>query len=455
MSECTITLNCIREILKRVLKVFNLAILVVFEVVAKGRELVSQIQMTTFHIGYVFTLMLFCASARSQSVGINDTGASPDSSAILDVSSTTKGFLPPRMTTAERDAIVSPADGLLIFNTTTGCLNFSNNTNWHTLCGVIGPGTIASLDCSGAIHNGLLTSGVAAVNVNSVLSYTGGNGGSFNGQTVNSTGVTGLSALLTAGNFSNGSGSLTFTITGTPGGSGVASFTLNIGGQSCTLTRTVIAPGLPNSCNPSNPTAIVEVLNPITGKTWMDRNLGANRASISSTDAESYGFLYQWGRGSDGHQCVNRYPGDGVTTSITTTVLSSSDNPGHGDYITTSSSPNDWRTPENTSLWQGVNGTNNPCPNGFRVPTQTELNAERASWGSNDAAGAFSSPLKLPMAGNREHNTGNITGVGTAGRYTSSTINGIYSIRFWFNSTDAGTNVEWRARAFSVRCIKE
>lgn len=51
----------------------------------------------------------------SGNVGIGTT--TPDASALLDVSSTTQGFLPPRMTTSERDAISSPASGLMIWNT--------------------------------------------------------------------------------------------------------------------------------------------------------------------------------------------------------------------------------------------------------------------------------------------------------------------------------------------------
>jgi uncharacterized protein (TIGR02145 family) len=67
--------------------------------------------------------------------------------------------------------------------------------------------------------------------------YTGGNGGVHNGQTVISTGVTGLTATLTPGTFANGASNLTYTITGTPASIGTASFALNIGGQACTLTR--------------------------------------------------------------------------------------------------------------------------------------------------------------------------------------------------------------------------
>ena len=62
-------------------------------------------------------------------MGINNTA--PHASAQLDVSSTTKGFLPPRVTTTQRDAISSPAEGLIIYNTTTHKLNFYNGSAWE------------------------------------------------------------------------------------------------------------------------------------------------------------------------------------------------------------------------------------------------------------------------------------------------------------------------------------
>ena len=57
----------------------------------------------------------------------------PSATALLDVSSTTKGFLPPRMTTTQRDAISTPAEGLIIYNTTTKKLNFYNGTAWEAV----------------------------------------------------------------------------------------------------------------------------------------------------------------------------------------------------------------------------------------------------------------------------------------------------------------------------------
>lgn len=63
--------------------------------------------------------------------------ASPVASAALEISSTTQGFLPPRMTTAQRDAIASPAIGLVLYNTTTQCLEFWTGTLWVSNCGSV------------------------------------------------------------------------------------------------------------------------------------------------------------------------------------------------------------------------------------------------------------------------------------------------------------------------------
>lgn len=62
------------------------------------------------------------------SVGINTRAPNPSS--LLDLQSTIKGFLPPRMTTAQRDAIIAPVAGLVIYNITTGVLNFHNGISW-------------------------------------------------------------------------------------------------------------------------------------------------------------------------------------------------------------------------------------------------------------------------------------------------------------------------------------
>ncbi|MCP4090197.1 MAG: hypothetical protein GY746_10440 [Gammaproteobacteria bacterium] len=64
---------------------------------------------------------------------------SPEASAILEATSTSKGFLPPRMTSAQRDAISNPVNGLQIYNVSTNCLNFHYNSNWYEVCGICTP----------------------------------------------------------------------------------------------------------------------------------------------------------------------------------------------------------------------------------------------------------------------------------------------------------------------------
>lgn len=84
----------------------------------------------------VLLTFLFAVSLPALSqVGINSSGNTPDPSAMLDVSSSEKGVLISRMSQSERDAIADPAFGLLIFNTTTGCLNIWVGATWRQVCG--------------------------------------------------------------------------------------------------------------------------------------------------------------------------------------------------------------------------------------------------------------------------------------------------------------------------------
>lgn len=74
-------------------------------------------------------------------VSIKSDNSDPDASAMLDVSSSTKGLLAPRMTMAQRDAITTPATGLLVYQTdNTPGYYYYNGTAWTALAGNSGSG---------------------------------------------------------------------------------------------------------------------------------------------------------------------------------------------------------------------------------------------------------------------------------------------------------------------------
>lgn len=202
----------------------------------------------------------------------------------------------------------------------------------------------------------------------------------------------------------------------------------------------------------SYPDKLLGVVTSTTGKIWMDRNLGASRVATSSTDSEAYGDLYQWGRNSDGHQTRTSGTVDGPVESGAE----------GSNFI---QSQGDWLSSSDDTRWNGTTkGAHDPCPGGFRVPTSTEWENERnyggpGSWGTesiqNNAAGAYASVLKLPVAGYRNDSNGTLYNVGSRGRYWSSTVSGTSALYLFFTSVNADMNSNYRANGFSVRCIKE
>ncbi|WP_309640224.1 fibrobacter succinogenes major paralogous domain-containing protein [Flavobacterium sp.] len=89
---------------------------------------------------FFFLALFLLANFAEAQVGIGTTN--PDASSILDVKSTVAGFLPPRMTTAQRNAIVSPAVGLFIFNTSINCMEWWAGSLWYNGCGTTFQATI-------------------------------------------------------------------------------------------------------------------------------------------------------------------------------------------------------------------------------------------------------------------------------------------------------------------------
>ena len=184
------------------------------------------------------------------------------------------------------------------------------------------------------------------------------------------------------------------------------------------------------------------------GLAWLDRNLGATRAATASDDTQAYGDYYQWGRLTDGHEKIG---------SLTTSTLATSDVPNNdGKYILALDSPFDWRNPQNNNLWQGADGINNPAPPGWRIPTEAEWEIERASWDTNNMAGAFGSTLKLPAGGRRRSlNNGSYYNMGSFGYFWSSTVAGSLARLQHFYSSSASMLDNNRANGASVRCVRD
>ncbi|RNA61552.1 hypothetical protein D1631_06210 [Chryseobacterium nematophagum] len=172
--------------------------------------------------------------------------SSPDPSAILDLTSTTNGFLPPRMTKVQMDAIQFPARALVIYCTDCfgglGCIMVNDSMDplvpkWGSLCSTNVPtGDIDLLQCTASTTTGTLHSGIPASGVNVTVPYTGGNGGTYFAGAFDSSGVTGLIANLQGGSLSNGNGNFQLMITGTPSAVGTANFDIMIAGKSCTFS---------------------------------------------------------------------------------------------------------------------------------------------------------------------------------------------------------------------------
>jgi len=78
-----------------------------------------------------------------------------------------------------------------------------------------------------------------------------------------------------------------------------------------------------------------------------------------------------------------------------------------------------------------------------------------ASWGNQNAAGAFASPLKLVLAGYRDYYDGTLLYAGSDGFYWSSTVVGSYSRSLYFGSGNANMDSTSRAYGVSVRCLKD
>jgi hypothetical protein len=107
-------------------------------------------QTLTLKVQSLILILIISVNSTSMAqIGIGTL--TPDASAMLEISSTTKGFLPPRMDTTARDLITTPAPGLSIYNTTTNKLNYHSGTSWQAVVDTGASGSYDSTDESSII----------------------------------------------------------------------------------------------------------------------------------------------------------------------------------------------------------------------------------------------------------------------------------------------------------------
>jgi hypothetical protein len=213
---------------------------------------------------------------------------------------------------------------------------------------------------------------------------------------------------------------------------------------------------------------------PVTGpdnRTWLNNNLGANYSNINNanfnptwqatslTDHHAFGSLFQWGRYSDGHELVNWTSNTTPTGSNSTGIQSGSNQPGHSSFILVSVTGGgillNWRSP-GALLWADVNHINNPCPLGYRLPDEQEMNTIQ-SLGISNAATAYTSSLRLTFAGRRIGTntwTNSIDNGVYWTRILTTSIAALYSRALTFNATIFTVGDISRGTGASVRCIR-
>ncbi len=398
----------------------------------------------------LFIVFIFITHNSFSQIGIGTLN--PNTSAKLDITSGSKGFLLPKMTLLQRNAITNPTAGLQVWCTdcaTNGILQIFNGNLWVNSAGTI----VTALTVPSAPTNAVAT----------VLGYTSAsvsfspplnNGGS---------GISSYTVTASPGGFSFTGSALNYVFTGLLSGT---SYTFSVlasnsaGTSSAAVANAVTTYAIDGNavCDGTGFFEYLE-LTSSTGKIWMDRNLGAKRAATSSTDNYAYGCLYQWGRGNDGHASISWSASTaGSPINGTSSTLSSTTTSTNALFITNASTPYDWLSLQNNNLWQYRTDINNPCPTGFRLPTSAEFESEFNSYLISNSSTAFSNGpnggFKLVTPGTRNATSGTLTNTGGTGSYWTQSTSGISSIGYTIGSNILSAIYSNRSNGLSVRCIK-
>jgi hypothetical protein len=374
-------------------------------------------------------LLLFSLSLHSQ-VTINTDGSPGDTSAILDVNSSTKGLLIPRLTYEQRNSIMDPAEGLIIFcincgENNIGVLSVFTNGNWYNinLCKIDTPDSCCSSNYPASIVWRWRS-------VPEALGYKWG-----------TTNV--LANAVDVGND---------TLWAETGIQCNTLYTRYIWAYSecgysmpLVLTQTdticwecgeaVEIDHVAGNLAPVNKSTSYNTVSNIPGETtkcWITKNLGADQQPSTVTDntEASAGWYWQFNR-------LQGYKHDGTTRTP------------NSQWITTINEYSVWTS------------SNDPCTQTlgppWRIPTITEWENVDAAGNWSNYSGPFNSNLKMHAAGRIDNSTGLLVDRGSRGYYWSSTQTGSTDLGqdLFFNSSNCLTNLYSKSFGFSIRCIME
>jgi PKD repeat protein len=185
---------------------------------------------------FVLTAAIFLSlSAYGQGVLIGTQGQTPDPSAKLEVRSQTGGFLIPRMTTAERNAIQSPAIGLQIYNTDSDCMDMYFPSGWRAVaceCQQLPSAQFTSNPISGYINNSVQFNASGGSANAYIWTFSGATVGSGSGETASATwtsaGSYNVTLIATAPDGCQDSSSSSITISSCATGSQTFTYSGNI-----------------------------------------------------------------------------------------------------------------------------------------------------------------------------------------------------------------------------------
>ena len=329
-------------------------------------------------------------------------------------------------------------------------------------------------NCNTPTYTATFNAGVPT-NLSFTKNYVNSPGGSYAAFT--SATVNGITITAPAGSFNVGSGSVTFTATGTPISTGFFNVLINLGTiQPCYVYFTTTNAPVSGPTVDPGPTAgstgvvnftykgqavAYKTVRAKDGRIWLQQNLGSPQVAFHINDEASYGDYFQWGRWDDGHQTRN----SPVITGGASLLNPSHISPGNPNFISgTSTAGTSWWGSGGlaTDTWSGSTATStngkDPCValgSGWRTPTAADWQNLKNYEDLEGALTAFMSNLKLPSAGFRDGNGGFVF-KGSDSHYWSASASGSYATGLFISDDTYAATLQAtnRGQGNSCRCVK-